>query len=66
MCVLIRVQYEAGSLTKEECDRFASFVESSLDVLAHISEGATDTAYFSLRIIPLLSARASAVKFRYS
>ena len=40
----MRVQYEAGSLTKEECDRFASFVESSLDVLAHISEGATDTA----------------------
>ena len=24
----MRVQYEAGSLTKEECDRFASFVES--------------------------------------
>ena len=40
----MRAQYEAGSLTKEECDRFASFVESSLDVLANISEGATDPA----------------------
>ena len=40
----MRVQYEAGSLTKEECDRFASFVESSLDVLANISEGDTDPA----------------------
>ena len=40
----MRVQHEAGLLTKEECDKFTSFVESSLDVLAHISEGATDTA----------------------
>ena len=40
----MRVQHEAGLLTKEECDRFASFVESSLDVLANISEGATDPA----------------------
>ena len=40
----IRAQYEAGLLPKEEYERFASFVESSLDVLAHISEGATDTA----------------------
>ena len=40
----MRVRYEAGSLPKEEYDRFASFVESALDVLAHMSEGATDPA----------------------
>ena len=31
-------------LPKEEYERFESFVESSLDVLAHMSEGATDPA----------------------
>ena len=40
----MRVRYEAGSLPKEEYDRFASFVEPALDVLAHMSEGATDPA----------------------
>ena len=44
MAHTMRVQYEAGSLPKEEYDRFASFVESALDVLAHMSEGATDPA----------------------
>ena len=56
----MRVQYEAGSLTKEECDRFASFVESSLDVLAHISEGATDTAPVEVQEIKCAEGSSSA------
>ena len=56
----MRVQHEAGSLTKEECDRFTSFVESSLDVLAHISEGATDTAPVEVQEIKCAEGSSSA------
>ena len=56
----MRVQHEAGSLTKEERDRFTSFVESSLDVLAHISEGATDTAPVEVQEIKCAEGSSSA------
>ena len=39
----LRVRQEEGSITKGECNRFESFVENRLDVLALMSEDASST-----------------------